>query len=81
MINFKNIVDQMDPDKLVVIVHNEHVHLGALILVCCNAKKRKEVLLAQDQKKQNILIQSLVQLKQPPDFVLETLVDELKKLN
>jgi flagellar motor switch protein FliG len=80
MINFKSIVDHMHHEKLSIIVHDEHMHLGALILVCCDAAKRKQILFAQSKEKQSNLIQSLVQLKQPPDFVLETLVDELKKL-
>ncbi|MCO4782449.1 MAG: hypothetical protein KC646_08995 [Candidatus Cloacimonetes bacterium] len=80
MINFKSIVDLMHPDKLSVIIHDEHIHLGALILVCCDAPKRKKILFSQQKDKQGKLIQSLMQLKQPPDFVLETLVDELKKL-
>lgn len=80
MINFKAIVDHMHHEKLSNIIHNEHIHLGALILVCCDASKRKKILFSQNKEKQNKLIQSLVQLKQPPDFVLETLVDELKKL-
>ncbi|PCJ20122.1 MAG: hypothetical protein COB02_05855 [Candidatus Cloacimonadota bacterium] len=80
MINFKGIVDIMPSEKLSVIVHNEHIQLGALILVCCETKKRKTILFSQQKDKQSLLIESLIKLKQPPDFVLETLVDELKKL-
>jgi flagellar motor switch protein FliG len=80
MLNFKSLVDNMDHEKLSVIVHNEHIHLGALILVCCEIEKRKKILFSQQKDKQSLLVQSLIKLRQPPDFVLETLVDELKKL-
>lgn len=60
------------------ILEDNH-NVGALLLAVSTPERRQSILAQLNSTKRSEVIQALSQLKKPPDFVLSTILDTLRK--
>ena len=77
LISLKRLVEKQSNETLAKIIKQENDNAGALILALCSPENRSEILRKLKQSKQITLLKSLKNLQQPPDFVIQVVIDSL----
>lgn len=65
--------------KIAQQILEENHNVGALLLAVSTPERRQSILSQLNANKRTEVIQALSQLKRPPDFVLSTILDTLRK--
>lgn len=78
LISLKRLVEKQSSDILAKIIKQENDNAGALILALCSMENRSEVLKKLKHSKQIALLKSLKNLQQPPDFIIQVILDSLQ---
>ena len=79
LISLKRLVEEQSCETLAKIIKQENDNAGALILALCSAQNRSDILRKLKQSKQIALLRSLKNLQQPPDFVIQVVIESLHK--
>ncbi|MEE2925405.1 MAG: hypothetical protein VX619_11535 [bacterium] len=79
LISLKRLVEEQSCETLAKIIKQENDNAGALILALWSTQDRSEILRKLKQSKQIAVIKSLKNLQQPPDFVIQVVIDSLHK--
>jgi flagellar motor switch protein FliG len=79
IINLQNLIQTQPAWKVAQRIIEENTQVGALMLAVASREGRAEILKQLPEEKSLKVIQALVDLRQPPEFVLSTVYDTLKK--
>ena len=78
LISLKRLVEKQSCETLAKIIKTENDNAGALILALCSTENRSEILRKIQHSKQLRLLKSLANLQQPPDFVVQVVLESLQ---
>tara|TARA_Y100000589_G_scaffold117669_1_gene111673 strand:+ start:68 stop:340 length:273 start_codon:yes stop_codon:yes gene_type:complete len=78
LISLKRLVEKQSCEALAKFIKQENDNAGALILALCSTENRSEILKKIKQSKQLCLLKSLTNLQQPPDFVVQIVIESLE---
>ena len=78
LISLKRLVEKQPCETLTKIIKTENDNAGALILALCSTENRSEILRKLQHSKQLRLLKSLTNLQQPPDFVVQVVLESLQ---